>query len=202
MLLVGIAGASASGKSLLAKTLARSLPADQVSMISEDSYYRDQSHLTMEERASVNYDHPSSMDHELLTRHLEALKAGQAVDVPVYDYSIHTRSDKAEHVTPTCVVIVEGILLFTDSHLRDWFDVKLFMDTPLDICLIRRLHRDIEERGRTLQSVLQQYVQFVRPMYLQFIEPSRQHADLIIPRGGKNEIALDLIRTRLHAQLG
>ncbi len=198
-IIVGIAGASASGKSLLAQTLIQEFPADQVCMISEDCYYKDQSHLTMEERVKTNYDHPDSMDHELLRQHLLMLKNGQAIDLPEYDYTIHNRTNNTRRIEPTRVVIYEGILLFVNPELRQHFDLRFYMDTPLDICLTRRLQRDIISRGRDMTSVINQYMETVRPMFLQFIEPSRQHADLIIPRGGKNQIAIDLIKTKIHS---
>ena len=198
-IIVGIAGASASGKSLLAQTLIAEFPGEQVCMISEDSYYKDQSHMAIEERVKTNYDHPDSMDHELLRQHLMMLKSGQAIEVPEYDYAVHNRTNNTRRIEPTRVVIYEGILLFVNPELRDQFDLRFYMDTPLDICLIRRLQRDIVTRGRDMTSVINQYMETVRPMFLQFIEPSRQHADLIIPRGGKNQIAIDLIKTKIHS---
>ena len=197
-ILVGIAGASASGKSLLANTLIEELQSEHLCIISEDSYYKDQSHLTLEERVRTNYDHPESMDHELLLEHMNQLKKGKAVDVPMYDYTVHNRKEECRHVLPARVVIIEGILLFTRPEIREAFDLRFYMDTPLDICLIRRLKRDIVERGRDVDSVIKQYLETVRPMFLQFIEPARQHAHLIIPHGGKNRIAIDLIKTRIR----
>lgn len=197
-ILVGIAGASASGKSLLANTLIEELQSEHLCIISEDSYYKDQSHLTMEERVRTNYDHPEAMDHELMLKHMSQLKEGKAVDVPIYDYTVHNRKDDCRHVLPARVVIIEGILLFTRPEIREAFDLRFYMDTPLDICLIRRLKRDIVERGREVDSVIKQYLETVRPMFLQFIEPARQHAHLIIPHGGKNRIAIDLIKTRIR----
>lgn len=200
-MILGIAGASASGKSLLAETiyseLKEDLGASQVSIISEDSYYKDQSHLSMEERVKTNYDHPDAMDHDLLCSHIQALKAGQEVNVPVYSYTEHTRTDQFRLVKPKKVIILEGILLLTSPKLREEFGASIFMDTPLDICLIRRLQRDVELRGRTMDSVLTQYNNTVRPMFQQFIEPSKQYADIIVPRGGKNRIAIDMIKSRI-----
>ena len=198
-ILVGIAGASASGKSLLAETLIKEFSSEHVCMISEDSYYKDQSHMNMSERVKTNYDHPESMDHDLLCRHLHTLKNGQAIEVPEYDYTEHNRTNNTRRVEPAKVVIFEGILLFVNPQIREVFDLRFYMDTPLDICLTRRLQRDIISRGRDMNSVINQYMDTVRPMFLQFIEPSRQHADLIIPRGGKNQIAIDLIKTKIHA---
>lgn len=200
--IIGIAGASASGKSLIAQTIYNELMAEldaaEIGVISEDCYYRDQGHLTMEERVKTNYDHPRALDHELLAEHLRALSRGEAVDIPQYSYVAHTRTSETIHFLPKKVIILEGILLLTDPLLRELMDASIFMDTPLDICLIRRLQRDVEERGRSMDSVLQQYRDTVRPMFLQFIEPSKQHADIIVPRGGKNRIATDMIKSRIR----
>ncbi|WP_375058361.1 uridine kinase [Zobellella sp. DQSA1] len=200
--IIGIAGASASGKSLIAQTIYNELMAEldaaEIGVISEDCYYRDQSHLTMDERIKTNYDHPRALDHELLAEHLRALARGEAVDIPQYSYVAHTRTSESIHFLPKKVIILEGILLLTDPALRELMDASIFMDTPLDICLIRRLQRDVEERGRSMDSVLQQYRETVRPMFLQFIEPSKQHADIIVPRGGKNRIATDMIKSRIR----
>ena len=201
-ILVGIAGASASGKSLLAETLIKKFPREHLIMISEDSYYKDQSHLTLEERVKTNYDHPDSIDHALLLEHLKMLEQGQAVEVPSYDYEKHNRSSETRHVQPARVVIYEGILLFVHPEIRETFDLRFYMDTPLDICFTRRLQRDTLCRGRSMESVITQYMNTVRPMFLRFIEPSRQHADLIIPRGGKNRIAIDLIKTKIQSLIG
>lgn len=199
---IGIAGASASGKSLIAKTifeeLCRDLGTDQIGVINEDAYYRDQSHMSMEERVKTNYDHPKALDHELLSTHLVALKQGQAVDIPCYSYAEHTRTSDTLKMTPKKVIILEGILLLTDPKLRELMDASVFMDTPLDICLLRRLTRDVAERGRTMESVINQYQKTVRPMFLQFIEPSKQYADIIVPRGGKNRIATDILKARIQ----
>ena len=198
-ILVGIAGASASGKSLLADTLVKEFPREHLCVISEDSYYKDQSHMAMSERVKTNYDHPESMDHDLLLKHLKMLKDGQSIEVPKYDYSEHNRTRETRRIEPAKVVIFEGILLFVNPAIREAFDLRFYMDTPLDICFTRRLQRDIVSRGRDMESVINQYMDTVRPMFLQFIEPSRQHADLIIPRGGKNQIAIDLIKTKIHS---
>ncbi len=197
-ILVGIAGASASGKSLLAETLVEELQSEHLCVISEDSYYKDQTELSMDERIRTNYDHPESMDHSLLLEHMNILREGKSIEVPIYDYTQHNRSKETRHINPARVVIFEGILLFTNPAIRNAFDLRFFMDTPLDICLIRRMKRDILSRGRDVDSVIKQYLETVRPMYLQFIEPSRQHADLIIPHGGKNRIAIDLIKTKIQ----
>ncbi|WP_298769984.1 uridine kinase [uncultured Shewanella sp.] len=200
--IIGIAGASASGKSLIAKTifeeLCSDLGTDQIGVISEDAYYRDQSHLSMEQRILTNYDHPKALDHELLCCHLQQLKKGDSADIPVYSYKEHTRTDETLSLTPKKVIILEGILLLTDPALRGIMDATVFMDTPLDICFMRRLSRDVAERGRTMQSVMSQYTETVRPMFLQFIEPSKQYADIIVPRGGKNRIATDILKARIQ----
>jgi uridine kinase len=199
--IVGIAGASASGKSLIASTIYNELREKvgdhQIGVITEDSYYKDQSHLSMDERVKTNYDHPNALDHDLLCQHLEQLSRGNTVDVPEYSYVEHTRTDNASTMTAKKVIILEGILLLTDPRLRELMHATIFMDTPLDICLLRRVKRDVEERGRTLDSVLKQYQKTVRPMFLQFIEPSKQYADIIVPRGGKNRIAIDVLKAHI-----
>ncbi|WP_144207135.1 uridine kinase [Shewanella donghaensis] len=200
--IIGIAGASASGKSLIAQTifaeLKRDLGTDQIGVINEDAYYRDQSHLSMDERVKTNYDHPKALDHQLLAEHLKQLKRGESVNIPCYSYKEHTRVDKTLDMQPKKVIILEGILLLTDPKLRELMDASVFMDTPLDICFLRRLTRDVAERGRTMESVISQYKATVRPMFLQFIEPSKQHADIIVPRGGKNRIATDILKARIQ----
>ncbi|MFT6924496.1 MAG: uridine kinase [Psychromonas sp.] len=203
---IAIAGASASGKSLIANTIYRELceemGTDQIGIISEDSYYRDQSHLALDVRKLTNYDHPKAFEHELLCSHLKMLKDKCSVNIPVYSYTEHTRTLESVAMTSKKVIIVEGILLLTDPALREQIDVSIFIDTPLDVCLMRRLVRDMAERERTMESVLLQYTKTVRPMFLQFIDPSKQHADIIVPRGGKNRIAKDLLKTRIKYLLG
>lgn len=200
--IIGIAGASASGKSLIANTiydeLCRDLGTNQIGVINEDAYYCDQSHLTMEQRVLTNYDHPKALDHALLAEHLVSLKAGQEVEIPMYSYTEHTRITDTTIMKPKKVIILEGILLLTDPKLRELMDASVFMDTPLDICFLRRLTRDVAERGRTMESVISQYQKTVRPMFLQFIEPSKQYADIIVPRGGKNRIATDILKARIQ----
>ncbi|CAG9296665.1 uridine kinase [Celerinatantimonas diazotrophica] len=199
---IGIAGASASGKSLFAKSVYQEVSdeigAGCISVISEDCYYKDQSNMSMAQRVRTNYDHPQSMDHALLVEHLKLLKSGTAIEMPQYSYTEHTRLPTTKHLGPTRVILLEGILLFTDEAIRSQMDASIFMDTPLDICLARRIERDVRERGRKLESVLAQYHLTVRPMFKQFIEPSKQYADVIIPRGGKNRIAIDIIKTRIR----
>lgn len=203
--IIAIAGASASGKSLIASTIYRELLAkvgdEHIGVITEDCYYKDQSHLSMEQRIKTNYDHPNALDHDLLCDHLEALIRGESVEVPEYSYAEHTRTDNTTLMTPKRVIILEGILLLTDPRLREIMHASIFMDTPLDICLLRRIKRDVQERGRTLDSVLTQYKETVRPMFLQFIEPSKQHADIIVPRGGKNRIAIDVLKAHISRLL-
>lgn len=184
-IIIGISGASGSGKSLLANTIVRELGSDQVAVISEDSYYKDRQDISFEERAKINYDHPDSFDHALLCQHLAILQTGKKIDVPIYDHTRHERKQETRAVGKHTIIVLEGILLFAEPNLRDMMDIRIFMDTPLDICLIRRLRRDILERQRTIESVLQQYEDTVRPMYLQFIEPSKRYADIIVPRGGR-----------------
>ena len=197
-IIIAITGASASGKSSIASTvhkeLCNELGCQEIGIIAEDSYYKDQSHLEMSERVKTNYDHPSSMDRDLL---IQDLKAGKAVNVPVYSYVEHTRTGETTEFTPKRIVILEGILLLTDERVRQLADISVFVDTPLDICFIRRLQRDMEERGRSLQSVIDQYRATVRPMFLQFIEPSKQYADIVIPRGGKNRIAINMLKAQI-----
>lgn len=197
-----IVGASASGKSLFAHTiyneLVEELGEDSMKIIKEDSYYRCQNHLPLEERSKTNYDHPKAFEHELLALHLQMLNSGQTVNVPTYSYTEHTRTNDVEVIKPAKVILVEGILLLSDKNLRKQFDINIFMDTPLDICLIRRIKRDLKERGRDLDSVTEQYQQTVRPMYYQYIEPSRNHADIIITKGGRNRMALELIKAKVR----
>ncbi|WP_457913535.1 uridine kinase [Candidatus Gillettellia adelgis] len=199
--IIGIAGASASGKSLIASTLYRELSeqvGDQhIGVIPEDSYYKDQTHLTMKERINTNYDHPNAMDHNLLLQHLQMLKSGKAIERPLYSYVKHTRRRETAHLEPKKVIILEGILLLTDIRLRQEMSFSIFVDTPLDICLIRRMKRDVNERSRLMDSVIVQYQKTVRPMFLQFIEPSKQYADIIVPRGGKNRVAIDILKAKI-----
>ena len=200
-IIIAITGASASGKSSIASTvhkeLCNELGCQEIGIIAEDSYYKDQSHLEMSERIKTNYDHPNSMDRDLLIQHLKDLKNGTAVDIPVYSYVDHTRTGETKHFTPKKIVILEGILLLTDERVRQLADISVFVDTPLDICFIRRLQRDMEERGRSLQSVIDQYRATVRPIFLQFIDPSKQNADIVIPRGGKNRIAINMLKAQI-----
>jgi len=175
--------------------------AEHIAYIPHDAYYRDHSHLPMEERSKVNYDHPDSLETELLVEHLKALRAGQAVEIPVYDFTTHSRTQQTRRIEPASVVLVEGILVFAEPALRDLFDVKLYVDTDADVRFIRRLQRDIEERGRSVRSVCEQYLTTVRPMHLEFVEPSKRYADVIIPEGGFNEVAISMVAARIQGLL-
>lgn len=200
-IIIGISGASASGKSLLANTIVNELGSDRVAVISEDSYYKDLHHLSLEERAKMNFDHPDALDHELLIEHLKLLREGKTIDIPRYDFSQHQRKKETRTIGQHRIIVLEGILLFVDPALRNEMDIRIYMDTSLDICLMRRLKRDLLERGRSLESILEQYQRTVRPMYLQFIEPSKKYADVIVPRGGENRIAIDMIKAKMRELL-
>lgn len=196
-LIIGIAGGTGSGKTTVANKLAAAIPQGRCILIEHDSYYRDRSELLPRLRGAVNYDHPDALESELLAQHLVQLRAGRAVDIPIYDYVTHTRRRETRRVEPSPVIIVEGILVFVEPLLREQLDIKIFVDTDADIRLIRRIRRDLEQRGRTFQSVREQYYTTVRPMHLQYVEPSKRWADLIIPEGGDNEVALDVILGKL-----
>ncbi len=200
-LILGIAGPSASGKSLLANTIVNELGSDQVVVISEDAYYKDNNHLAFEERENINYDHPDSFDHALLCEHLKRLQQGESVEIPIYSHSKHLRMPETRSIGRHTIIVLEGILLFSDKVLRELMDIRIFMSAPLDVCLSRRLMRDVVERHRSFESVLHQYETTVRPMYLQFIEPSSRYADLIVPRGGENRIAIDMIQAKMRELL-
>lgn len=200
-IIIGIAGPSASGKSLLANTIVNELGTDQVVVISEDSYYKDNSHLPINERENINYDHPDSFDHTLLCRHLSHLQQWESVDIPIYSHSKHVRLPETRKIGQHKIIVLEGILLFSDKTLRELMDIRIFMSAPLDVCLSRRLKRDVVERHRSFESVLHQYETTVRPMYLQFIEPSSRYADLIVPRGGENRIAIEMIKAKMRELL-
>jgi uridine kinase len=200
-LVVGIAGGTGSGKTTVAKTIAGALPNGGVAMIEYDAYYRDRPGLSFEERAALNFDHPDALEAELLVDHLSTLKESRGVDVPVYDFKTHRRKEQSRRVEPAKVVIVEGILVFVDPRVREQLDMKIFVDTDPDIRVFRRIRRDMEQRGRTFESIREQYYKTVRPMHLQFVEPSKRWADLIIPEGGNNKVALDLIVSKLERVL-
>jgi len=196
-LTIGIAGGTGSGKTTVARRLAEALPGGLCIRIEHDAYYRDRSDLGAEERAAINYDHPAALESDLLARHLELLRAGETVEVPIYDFVSHTRSPQTRRMEPAPVIIVEGILVFVEPALREQLDIKIFVDTDADIRVFRRIRRDLEQRGRSFGSVRDQYYNSVRPMHLQFVEPSKRWADLIIPEGGDNAVALDIIVSKL-----
>jgi len=198
-LVVGIAGGTGSGKTTVARAIHDALPAGRVAMIEFDSYYRDRGDLTKEERDELNFDHPDALETELLTEHLTLLRSGSSANVPVYDFVTHRRRPEPRLVPAANVIIVEGILVFVDERVRELMDIKIFVDTDADIRIFRRIRRDVEERGRNFESVRHQYYSTVRPMHQQFVEPSKRWADLIIPEGGNNRVALDLIISKLKA---
>jgi uridine kinase len=198
---IGIAGGSGSGKTTLAHLIRERVGTDHIAYLPHDAYYKDLSDLPPNQRATVNFDHPDSLDTELLIQQTIQLKEGIAIDLPIYDFKTHTRTSQIQHVEPRPVIMVEGILIFADSTLRKLLDVKVFVDTDPDIRFIRRLERDITERGRTTESVIRQYLSTVRPMHLEFVEPSKRYADVIIPEGGFNEVAMEMVVARLEALL-
>jgi uridine kinase len=200
-IIIGVAGGSGSGKTTVAHEVYRQFPEKSILMIEQDAYYRDQSNLPMEERLKTNYDHPLAFDNDLLINHLGNLLQGMPVEKPVYDYANHTRSSEVIHVEARDVIILEGIMILEDDRLRDMMDIKLFVDTDSDMRIIRRLLRDINERGRTIDSVIDQYTSVVRPMHLQFIEPTKRYADIIVPEGGHNHVAIDLMVTKIKTIL-
>lgn len=194
---LGVAGGTGSGKTTIAENVIAALPRGAAVLVESDAYYRDRSQLPRAEREHINYDHPDAIETEFLAAHLAALRAGQAVDMPQYDYREHARKRQTRHVEPAPVIVVEGILVLNDERLRAQMDLKIFVDTDADIRLLRRMRRDIEQRGRTFTQVREQYVDTVRPMHLAFVEPSKRFADLIVPEGGRNQPALDAIVGRL-----
>lgn len=200
-LVIGIAGGSGSGKTTVAQEILNRVGPDRIAYLPHDAYYKDLSGLPPAQRAEVNFDHPHSLESDLLARHVELLKGGEAVELPVYDFSTHSRTEKTIRILPRRVIIVEGILIFAEPELRRLFDLKIFVDTDADLRLIRRLQRDIKERGRTTESVIQQYLKTVRPMHLEFVEPSKKYADVIIPEGGYNTAALDMVVARIESLL-
>ncbi|HOE35079.1 MAG: uridine kinase [Chloroflexi bacterium] len=200
-LVIGIAGGSGSGKTTLAQSILDAIGRDRIAFLPHDAYYRDQTQLSFEERLKVNYDHPDALETDLLIRHILALKAGKVIERPVYDFKLYTRASEIMLIEPRQIIMVEGILLFYEPQLRKLFDMKVYVDADPDICFIRRLTRDIEERGRSVESVVQQYLSTVRPSYIEFVEPSKRFADIIIPEGGKNTVALNMVIARLQGLL-
>ncbi|MBK9292296.1 MAG: uridine kinase [Bacteroidetes bacterium] len=201
MLVIGIAGGSGSGKTTVVKKIIRALPNSSVSVISQDSYYKDNGHLSAEERKKINFDHPSSIEFELLIEHLDQLRQGHTIQMPIYSYVTCARSKETIPVQPTKVVIVEGILILTNEQLRQRMDIKIYVDADGDDRLMRIIQRDIEERGRSFMDVLRHYETFVKPMHLQFIDPTKRFADIIIPQGGANQVAIDIVASRIRMNL-
>jgi len=201
-LVVGVAGGTGAGKTTISQAILDDVGRDRIAYIQHDAYYRDLGHLTMAQRREQNMDHPNALETELLLEHLTLLRRGEAVLVPVYDFAAYRRTERTTLVEPRPVILVEGILVLATPELRDELDVKVYVDADADIRLVRRLQRDILERGRDLQTVIAQYLDTVRPMHLQFVEPSKRYADVIIPEGGRNRVALEMICARLRASLG
>jgi uridine kinase len=200
-IVIGVAGGSGSGKTTVANEILQRVGDRRIAYIQHDAYYRDLSHLSPAERARVNFDHPDSLETELLIRHIDQLLAGQPAEIPIYDFTVHARTNRTRRIDPCRIVLIEGILIFADRALRERMDVRIFVDTDADIRFIRRLQRDMLERGRTLQSVIEQYLTTVRPMHLEFVEPSKRYADIIIPEGGFNVVAMDMVVARIKAML-
>ena len=199
---IGIAGGTGSGKTTIAQRIAGAVPGDHVALLEHDSYYRDLSHLSDDERGRVNFDHPDALETSLLVEQLAALKAGQAIGVPVYDFSTHTRKVARKRLEPKPLLVLEGILVLADARLRELLDLKIYVDTDADLRLLRRLERDIQERGRTFESVREQYNATVRPMHLMFVEPSKRWADVIVPEGGENRAAIELLVGKVRSVVG
>ena len=200
ILVIGIAGGTGSGKTTLMKRLVERFGAD-VTVLSHDNYYRRRDDMPFEERCKLNYDEPAALETDLMARHLDALRHGQTIDCPVYDFSLHNRSGDTVRIEPRKVIIVEGILIFENKQLRDLMDIKIFVDTDADIRLCRRIRRDVRERGRTLESVIEQYQTTVKPMHEKYVEPSKRYAHIVVPEGGKNAVALDMIEGRIQRHL-
>lgn len=199
--LIGIAGGTGSGKSTVAKAIFKSLPENNISILEQDAYYKDQTHLPMEERVKTNYDHPFAFDTELLVAHITSLLNNQPIEKPSYDFTIHTRETATRTVYPKQIIILEGILILEDERLRDLMDIKIFVDTDPDLRVIRRIRRDIQDRGRTLDSVISQYIKTVKPAHDIFIEPTKKFADIIIPEGGYNKVAVDVMVATIKSRI-
>jgi len=200
-IIIGIAGGTGSGKTTLADKLVNSFGREEVSILRHDAYYKRHDNMTFEERCKLNYDQPDAFDNDLLVEHILDLKEGKSIEMPVYDYTIHNRSDETITVEPAPVVILEGILIFAEPTLCDLMDIKVFVDTDADVRILRRIIRDVNERGRSLDNIIRQYLTTVKPMHEQFVEPSKRRADLIIPEGGRNEVALDMLIHRIRVHL-
>ena len=201
-LIIGITGGTGSGKSTVCKAIIDNIPEENIATLEQDAYYKDQSHLTFEERLKTNYDHPLSFDNKLLIKHIEELCEGKTIEKPIYDYELHTRKqNETVTISPKDIIIVEGIMILEDEELRDKLDIKIYVDTEDDIRILRRIQRDIKERGRTVDSVIEQYISTVKPAHDQFIEPYKKYADIIMPEGGQNEVAIDIVITKIKTQL-
>ena len=200
-LIIGVAGGSGSGKTTVVKHIINTIGEENILLLQHDSYYRDLKHLPFEERTKQNFDHPSSLETELLIRHIKALKEGYQVEVPIYDFTRHIRKEETYLAEPKKIILIDGILIFTEKELRKQMNIKLYVDTDDDIRLLRRIQRDIVERDRELEDVLTQYQKYVRPMHLEFVEPTKRYADIIIPRGGENEVALDMVNALIQDRL-
>jgi uridine kinase len=198
---VGVAGGTGSGKTTVAKRIAEAVPSHLCGVLAHDHYYLDRPDLTYEARCQLNFDHPESLETSLLVEHVKALRCGETIEAPTYDFKEHRRSSVVRKIAPTPIVVVEGILLFTEPELRSEMDLKIFVDTDADIRILRRIRRDMEQRGRSFESIREQYKNTVRPMHLQFVEPSKRWADIIIPEGGKNTVALDLVVSKVRSLL-
>lgn len=200
-LIIGVGGGSGSGKTTVVRHIIHGIGEQNIQLLQHDSYYRDLSHLPLDERMKQNFDHPASLETELMIRHVDALKNGYQVDIPVYDFTAHTRSEVTESITPKEIILLDGILIFTEPELRKQMNIKIFVDTDGDVRLLRRIKRDIMERGRDLEGVMKQYERYVRPMHLEFVEPSKRYADIIIPRGGENQVALEMVTASIREKL-
>lgn len=200
-ILIGVAGGSGSGKTTIAHNLAKAFKSEDAVLVEQDAYYRELTNLTLEEKAAVNFDHPNSIEFELLEKHLKSLIAGESIERPIYDFTTHSRKEGCVTIHPSKIIIVEGILLFAIPEIRELFDVKIFVDTDADEMILRRIERDMNERGRSFESVKNQYLTTVKPMYLEFCEPSKRYADVIIPRGGENEVAISMVTNNLRTYL-